>query len=190
MNEAENLDSSEPEVIRHQIEITKASISDKFESLENEVKDTVSEIRSEVRETVDAVKRSFDIRQHVKSYPWTCMGGGVCFGFILSKWLANSMPERLSQYRFPNDSGLGTKHINVSTNGRAQDHQTNKKEDGSLAKIARQLSPEITQLKGLALGILVTMLGELAKNSLPQSLSQKVGDVFESASSKLGMKPV
>jgi ElaB/YqjD/DUF883 family membrane-anchored ribosome-binding protein len=94
----------DPEVIRHQMEETRSSLTDKIERLEQTVTekvhtttaavtDTVESVRGAVRDTVDSVrgtvtgtvetvKETFDVRRYFEKYPWAALGAAVGVGFV------------------------------------------------------------------------------------------------------------
>jgi len=93
----------EPEVIRQQMEETRADLAAKLETLEQHVvntvtgttaavSETVENVKEAVQETVDAVKGSvqsgvesvknaFDVSAQVDRHPWFFMAGSVALGF-------------------------------------------------------------------------------------------------------------
>jgi ElaB/YqjD/DUF883 family membrane-anchored ribosome-binding protein len=104
--------AEEPDVIKHQMEETRADLTQKLETLEHQVvgtvqdatsavsetvqtvKDTVSEtvgsVKEAVTDTVDtvreSVKETFDLRLQVERRPWLMFGGSVALGY-LAGWL-------------------------------------------------------------------------------------------------------
>jgi ElaB/YqjD/DUF883 family membrane-anchored ribosome-binding protein len=103
---------SEPEVIRQQMDETRAALADKLEQLEQQVvgtvqdaADTVESVRTavhdsvetvthSVRHTVDAVSDSIDIPRQVQRHPWPMMLGAAAVGFAGGCWM--SEPRRAS----------------------------------------------------------------------------------------------
>jgi len=105
-------DEQEPEVIRQQMEVQRASLAEKLDTLENKIVETVQGAREAVAETVQTVKESvqssvetvkdtvqssvdtmretFDITQQVQRHPWAMFGGSVALGFAAG-WLVNRM---------------------------------------------------------------------------------------------------
>ena len=91
--------SDSPEVIEQQMERTRASLTTKVSTLENQmvgtlqnatsaVSETVENVKEAVKETVETVKENvrevLDISGHVRAHPWLMVGGaglaGVLFG--------------------------------------------------------------------------------------------------------------
>src|SRR5579885_2433435 len=102
------MDHESPEVIEHEMEQTRASLTDKVAALEQQVlgtiqnaSDTVSNIvdtvKTVVPETLTSVKdtltesvsevsekvrSAFDVSQHTRDYPWAMVGGSTALGFV------------------------------------------------------------------------------------------------------------
>jgi ElaB/YqjD/DUF883 family membrane-anchored ribosome-binding protein len=110
------LAKQEPEVIRSQIEETRSSLTEKLETLEQEVKETVSEAKTAVTETVETVKETventveavkdtvqgtvetvkhtFDLRCQVDRHPWGMMAGSMLTGFLVGTFLPTPWTDR------------------------------------------------------------------------------------------------
>jgi ElaB/YqjD/DUF883 family membrane-anchored ribosome-binding protein len=95
---------NESEVIRQQMEETRASLAEKLETLEQQVvgtvqgttaavtetvdtvkegvQETVETVKNTVQEAVGAVKETFDIPRQVERHPWAMMGGAVALGYV------------------------------------------------------------------------------------------------------------
>ncbi|HTK73944.1 MAG TPA: hypothetical protein VL371_01735 [Gemmataceae bacterium] len=120
-----------PEVIRQQMQVTRASLTDKLEALENKVvgtvegatsavtdtvncvkdavQDTVQSVKGSLHETVDTVKESVNIAHHVERHPWLMFGASVATGYIGGALLFNAAPSRRSArgVRHPGEWGAG-----------------------------------------------------------------------------------
>jgi ElaB/YqjD/DUF883 family membrane-anchored ribosome-binding protein len=125
---------SELEVIHHEMEETRASLADKLEALESQVRgnvesvthaveaaketvestistvqETVSNVQESVKDTVHTVQHSlreaFDVQGHVQRYPWAMMGGAFAVGFLGGALLGPSRPRRSASY---GSSGAGS----------------------------------------------------------------------------------
>jgi hypothetical protein len=120
-----------PEVIRQQMQGTRASLSDKLEALENKVvgtvegatsavtdtvncvkgavQDTVQSVKGSVRDTVDSVKESVNIVHHVERHPWLMFGASLATGYIGGALLFSVAPSRRSArgVRHPEEWGQG-----------------------------------------------------------------------------------
>src|SRR5262245_28343644 len=103
-----------PEVIRRQMEVTRASLTQKLEALEHTVRDakqavtdTIDDARQAVQESaaagkgtvrasVDAVKHALDLEAQVQRHPWPMFGASVAVGFVGERLL-----ERLTEAPAP-----------------------------------------------------------------------------------------
>jgi hypothetical protein len=110
--------SDQPEVIRQQMEETRAALAEKVKTLEHQVVDTVAEantavvetvetvkeavqgtveaVKGTVEDTVESVKNTLDFSQQWDRHPWFMMGGAVALGYLGGCFLgkARSMSSR------------------------------------------------------------------------------------------------
>jgi ElaB/YqjD/DUF883 family membrane-anchored ribosome-binding protein len=196
----------EPDVIRQQIEETRSSLTEKLETLENQVRgtvenakstveDTIEAVRSTVNETVESVKRSVNLEYQVDRHPWAMFGGSVVAGFLVgsflsrrtsrqagqaSRYAAGPMPQSFSSAppapEVPSGNGFGT--------AAAQPAQP-----GLLDRIQHEFHDEIQELKGVAIDAAMGVLRDVVKQSVPQ-MAQQVEHLMNSVTTKLGGKPM
>jgi len=97
---------SELEVIRDEMEQTRANLAEKLGALENQVRETVSGateavsstvegvkgVVESVSETVESVTETFNLSKQVEQHPWMAFGAAVAVGFVASQVL-----DRLTQ---------------------------------------------------------------------------------------------
>jgi len=96
----------ELEVIRDEMEQTRANLADKLGALEEQVRDTVSsasetvsstvegvkDVVSNVTETVENVTDTFNVSKQIEQHPWIVMGVAVAAGFAAAQLLGSSRP--------------------------------------------------------------------------------------------------
>jgi ElaB/YqjD/DUF883 family membrane-anchored ribosome-binding protein len=135
--------ASETEVIKHQMDDTRASLTEKLETLELQVGDTVQGatqavenvkeavqntveiVKESVQETVQTVKDTFDLPSHVRRHPWAMVGGamavGALGGFLLSR--ATAPRRRRPEHEFPlgqqSQAWQAVSQVERHTNGHA-----------------------------------------------------------------------
>jgi ElaB/YqjD/DUF883 family membrane-anchored ribosome-binding protein len=198
-----------PEVIQKEIEQTSTSLKEKVEMLEEQVlgtvkdatetvgdtvesvKDSVAETIQTVKETVhdigDTLRRTFDLRYQVQRHPWPMMGGSVLAGFAAGKLLGRLVggPREVSQngspVRAPSAATLYTS---------APPAAAEPSRPGLFNRLLERVEPEIDKVKGMAIGAVFGLLRDMAKRSLPESLSAKVDEVMNSVTTKLGGEPI
>jgi ElaB/YqjD/DUF883 family membrane-anchored ribosome-binding protein len=118
MDKGSDLSNQRPDEIRHQIEETRSSLTEKLETLEHEVKETVrgatdavvgtvQSVRSTVECTVEAVKgtvestlesvrRTFDVQRQVENHPWAMVGGSIALGYLVGSLAPRRQPSYVS----------------------------------------------------------------------------------------------
>ncbi len=194
----------EPDVIRRQIERTRSDLTEKLETLESQVRgtvknaktsveETIDTVRSTVRETVDGVKRTFDIKYQTRQHPWAMFGGSVAVGFLAGTYLHRLRQAPVSQV-YSGPLGNGYRSQTVASQPAPEPPfppapTPAESKPGFLSKLWHQFDPEIENVKQVAIGAAVGWLRDLAKESFPQ-LAPHIDEVMNSASAKLGGKPI
>lgn len=106
---------SESKVIRRQMAETRASITDKIDRLERELRESVRDASSAVAKTVEnvnstvetvqrsvsttmnSVKRTCDVRRQVAVRPWTMMAGAAALGFAGGRYFQRNRRNEIWQ---------------------------------------------------------------------------------------------
>jgi ElaB/YqjD/DUF883 family membrane-anchored ribosome-binding protein len=134
----------EPEVVRHQMEQTRASLTEKLETLEHQVvgtvrgattavsdavenvkevvQETVDTVKGSVQETVETVKSTFDLRRQVEQHPWAMMGGSVALGCLGGFLLGRARQGRTRTTGPRQAPGRETPWSSARGDGRAQSY--------------------------------------------------------------------
>lgn len=207
---------NESEVIRHQMEETRASLSEKIETLENQVvgtvqgataavSETVESVKEAVQETVSTVQESvqntLDIGHHVDRHPWAMMGGSVALGYLAGCLLgrATSDQARGTQLVSRGDFSNVDWPAADEANGRPSHRSSNGANGKTVAPevkapeknvLLETFGPEIQKLKGLALGTLLGVVRDLVSEAAPEQLRPQLADVVDSITVKLGGDPI
>ncbi|HWY85994.1 MAG TPA: hypothetical protein VNX28_04675 [Gemmataceae bacterium] len=196
------------DVIRNQMEDTRTSLTDKLETLEKQVADsvhvatanvahtvesvtdTVTSVKDSVEETVTAVKDSMrqgvnavkdflDLSQHVQSHPWAMVGGSVVVGYVVGSVLGGRSE---TSHAGTSESRSQPAAANGATNGRHEVFASPSPPSGGLLS---SLAPEISKLKGLALGALVGAVREMIQKAVPPDLGSSLDEIFTSITEKV-----
>ena len=190
-----------PEVIRQQMEETRASLSEKLETLEQQVvgtvqdaraavTDTVETVKEAVHETVESVKDTFDISRQMERHPWAMLGGSIALGYVgglLFEQLEAPQPYATNGHGVP--APVYDRPPNRTTNGATG--ETNGGPDSDHGhSLLRQFEPEIARLKGLAVGAAMSVVRDMISGSIPDPLKPQVRDVMNSLTVKLGGEPI
>jgi ElaB/YqjD/DUF883 family membrane-anchored ribosome-binding protein len=206
---------NELEVTHADLDETRASLSEKLETLEQHVvdsvqgataavSDTVESVKDAVRDTVATVRETLDIPLQVKRRPWGMVGGSIALGFLGGCLLRRRGSDRPSASRsqpaFP-DSPRLTQHRKEIFNGhRSLEEASAKKpiqevsqgprEPGWLGGVNNQFEAEITKLKGLAIGTVLGIVRDLITQSGPEQMKAELANVMDNITVKLGGEPI
>jgi len=166
----------ELEVIRSQMEETRASLAEKLDALENKViggvEDTASAVTATVetvQETVKNVKETLNVRKHVRERPWTMMGGAFGLGFIGGLLL----PKR--------GGAAASAALPPPSAGSLPPDASRPSEGGGL------LAPVLQALKDQALGTVFQAVRDMAVKALPATMAPQVAGWVDEMAAKMGV---
>jgi ElaB/YqjD/DUF883 family membrane-anchored ribosome-binding protein len=183
-------DERELEVIRHQMEGTRASLAEKLDALENQVVGTVQDATETVAETVEdvksavgtvtdkvgeaveSVKEAFNLSEHVRRHPWGMLGGAFATGF-LGGWL-------LGPSRRQDEERATTGPYEPAPFHRPSEPEPEEDSGPSI------LEP----IKGLAIGTLMGVLRHVVTGALPEAMKPDVVGIVDDLTTRIGGKPI
>lgn len=199
-------DTSE-EMIQQQMQETRASLTEKLETLEQKVvgtvenattavnetvdafketvHDTVATVQGGVKDSVDTVKDLFDVPAQVERRPWMMLGGAVAVGYCLGTMLTQRPTSQLapapgSRPSWPNEAG----------NGAARQYRPGDVSPTPAPSEPSIWASEVAKLKGLALGVLFGTARELLVSSMPPHMGEQLKEVVDSVTKKVGGEPL
>jgi ElaB/YqjD/DUF883 family membrane-anchored ribosome-binding protein len=198
----------ELEVIRDQMDETRASLANKLEALESQVRDTVQsatdtvasavdgakevvssvsegakQVVEKVSETVESVKESLSVNHYVEQYPWASLGVAVAAGFVAAQLLPRSTSGRRAQ-----EPPLGAG--GYFTGGQPSPAEPARREESSglgnaLEGIAKTA---VTTVEQLAVGTLMSVVKDLVTSSLPKEWQGDLKRAVDDITTRLGGK--
>jgi ElaB/YqjD/DUF883 family membrane-anchored ribosome-binding protein len=207
---------NESEVIRHQMEDTRSSLTEKLETLETKVVDTVHETTSAVAETVEnvkeavqdtvnqvtdtvhdtvqSVKNTLNIARHVNRHPWPVLCGSVAVGFFLGSFLGRRRSGRGDSSdagktinRAPgNGFARKASHTAPSTASEPVPTSSTPTGPGWLSTLAKTLGPEVDKLKSMAIGTVGGVVRDLVTKAVPAQMGDQLGHLVDDITTKLG----
>jgi len=208
--------ASEPESdvthIHQEIDKTRSDLTDKLQTLEEQVKDTVlnatekvgdtieqvtstvqetvESAKSTVSETVGAVRQTFDLEYQMQVRPLTMLAGSVCVG-LLAGALVGRRTRGRSLGELASSGYRGLSESLSSAGSAAQDYAQRAREQAPslVSQLYHQFEPEIDQLKGLAIGYASAMLRDMIKEAVP-AVRDQVDEFMNKATTKFGGQPV
>lgn len=202
---------NEPEMIRHQMEETRASLQDKLETLEQQVtetvqnaaeaatetvqsvkeavQETVETVRGTVEETVHSVKDTFDLHKQVNDHPWIALTGAAAAGFVAARLLYPQLPQPFftsePMMAGPAAPEVPEPHRNGSTASSGDSHGS-----GLFSGLFQHYGDELAKLRALGVGVAAAAIREMLVTSMAPALAQQVGEIVDSLTVKIGGKPV
>jgi ElaB/YqjD/DUF883 family membrane-anchored ribosome-binding protein len=207
----------ELEVIRDEMEQTRASLADKLGTLENQVRETVSgaseavsstvegvkEVVSNVTDTVESVTETLNISKQVEQHPWAAVGIAVATGFIASQLIGRSSrsdseraAEESRRYE-PTAEPRLTPYLEPAP-APAPTPQPRQEEESSMLSGLESMLPDlkgigntvVSALGGLAVGSVMNVVRDLVVRGLPQEWHGDLTGMVDQVTRQLGGKPL
>lgn len=235
----------EAEVIKEQMEGTRASLAQKLETLENQVVGTIQEttstvsetvqqvkeavtgtvetvkdtvegtvdsVKGTVQDTVETVKETFDLRRQVQRHPWLMFGGAFATGFVAARlmqrygpdmnmpsWQGISsavrhFPDHFSSVTHPSHyTGVGQSAAGYPYESaqppreEAAPRQEAREQGPSLLEtLTSTVAPELSKLKGLAIGAALGLVRDLITQKAPPEIGSQLSHMVDDFTSRVG----
>jgi ElaB/YqjD/DUF883 family membrane-anchored ribosome-binding protein len=208
--------AQEPEAIRQQMSETRAALSEKLETLEHQVVDTVhgattavndtvtnvkeavdctvQTVKDSFRESVQCVKDALDIPEQVQRHPWLMLGGAVACGYLGGRLLLSDSDNQESDCSSRNgtaqNGSAATYPWMTPAHTQPAASEPRPPRHSWLTSLARSLEPELSELKGLAIGSVFALMRDLVKESAPRNMAPSLGEIADKITLKLGGTPI
>jgi len=178
------------ETVTGSVQETVETVKETVEETVETVKDTVEGTIAAVKEGVSAVKEMLDLPAYVDRYPWIALGGSMAAGYLIGEYFSwrNARHSSRSQTTFTaRESTQAPVYTNGhGTDGRAGTETARPKTPSWL----QRLEPELSKLKGLAIGMLMGTIREMVTQSTGEKVGSSLADIIDSATEKLGGTPM
>ncbi len=161
MDTTQGLEGNSPQIIREQIEQTRASLGHKLETLESEVRSSVQDASDSVRERIERLKRVFDVSHQIREHPWVTTAAALGIGYLIGATSWN-VPRSASSRDQPGTEGRGR---------------------GAVDWLQDKLSAETARMKALSYDVGRAVVKGLVLRSLPRHISP-IAERLMSISSK------
>ncbi len=160
------------------------SVRDTMENVTGAVGGAVDDVKETFQDAAECVRQTFDLPRQVDQHPWLMMGGAVAVGFVAGKLLPHAPEAARAVGRAAQASGRLAGSA-LSAAGSAASSA------GSWwGTLESMFGPELGRVKELALGTLFGVIRDVAVQAAPESISRQVREIIDSATSKIGGKPV
>jgi ElaB/YqjD/DUF883 family membrane-anchored ribosome-binding protein len=166
-----------PEEIRQQIDETRTALTEKLETLENEVlgtvhnvtdtvEQTIENVKETVEDTVETVKRTFDLRHQVEEHPWAMLGASFLTG-CLTGTLVEGLRRGNPRGWAPAAESRSTLASAPPQPARSESHApTATKRSSVLTDLMHRFDQEIAEVKELAVKTAVDLFHDFMVQSL------------------------
>ena len=173
-----------PEAIRAQMQSTRAALTGKLGTLEEQVfskvqgatsavTESAEMVKHAVHDTVNGVKNTLNLPLQMQRHPWVFVGSAVCLGYFGARLLSRSGAAQAAA----NACAFDSKAVNGDP-GR-----------GWLTDVKKQFTPEIAKLKGFAISGLLTAIRDVITESAPPATQTALADAIDGITVKLGREP-
>ena len=209
------MDNEPEEVILQQMVETRASLKDKLESLEQQVKetvqgatdavetvketvesvketvgDTVESVKETVGDTVESVKESFNLSKHVQNYPWPAFACATVVGFmggrLLNQARTGDKQDSAASGKVPD--APPSRHRNSNSGSSTPAAQAEGR--GWWDWVADHYKDELNKVKGLAVATVGAVVRDMVTAELAPEFAQRIKDAIDSFTMKLGGEPI
>jgi len=203
---------NELEVIRDEMEQTRANLADKLGALETQVRETVSgateavsstvegvkEVVETVSETVESVTDTFNVSRQVEQHPWMAMGAAVATGFVVAQIIGRVSHPAPVPPPAPAAPELPLQPVAQAQPAAPREQPEEPKKESGLMHSLESMLPDmkgvmntlVGSLGGLAVGSVMGVIRELAANGLPQEWKGEVTKLVDQVTTQLGGKPL
>jgi len=204
---AEKLDLVEHEVLEKVHEATSAAtdvvqeVKSTVETVVDDVKSAAGSVTEGVQETVESVKETLDFRGHIRNHPWLAVSGSFAAGFAgaflfgpsrprsrTSRWAHSSWDSLSSHGEAPTSRPEPARSDYQPQPERAPEPESSSTGDSTLSFLGEAGTEALHKLKGMAVGALMGVLGEVVVRSLPEALKPETSNIFRDLTTRLGGK--
>jgi len=175
----EKLETLEQKVVGT-VENATTTVSETVDAIKDTVHETVASVQEGVKGGVDSVKEIFDVPAHVEKHPWLMVGGSVAVGYCVGTLLMQNS-QREAAPAFSNASMFGNNYAPVP--------QPRSQPAPAPAEPSIWES-EISKLKGLALGMLFGTAREMLLQSVPGHMGEQLKEIVDNVTRKVGGEPL
>jgi ElaB/YqjD/DUF883 family membrane-anchored ribosome-binding protein len=165
------------ETVKDTVEGAVESVQGTVENVTGAVGGAMEGVRDTFAWTADCIRQTFDLPKQVDRHPWLMMGGAAAAGFAAGKLLDRAPQAARALGRAAQAGGRVAESAASAASG-------------LWTTLENSFGAEIHKVKELALGALLGAVRDVVAQAAPSSMSNPIGDIIDSFTSKLGGKPV
>jgi len=172
------------ESVKETVEDVSEKLHDTVEGVTESVQEAVEGVKESFTETVKSVTESLNLKLQAERHPWAVFGGAVAVGALGGFLLGgSSRASRSSGWQPTSTTGTNGSAAAYSPPERAQSADQS---DGAGGWLWEQLSG----LRGLALGAMMSVVRDLAVKALPETVKDKVSEEVDRITKGIGGEPL
>src|SRR5262249_2940670 len=139
--------------------------------------DTVTNIKESIQGTVQGVRDACNVRLQVERHPWPMMAGSVLVGYtagaLLPRLARDGRQRPEPALRRPGQE-RETRH-----EGAPETAPTRTARTSWLGRLGESLAPEISKLRGLALGAVMGVVRDAVKGAAPGKFRSQLHGILD-----------
>jgi len=198
------------EAVTDTVETVKESVENTVGTVKETIQDTVSAVKESVKETVQSVTETFNLRLQAERHPWAVFGGSVVVGALAGYLLGGSRRGRrfrrsADEMRYgsadrpeQHESMLGgaasavghAASSTASTLGNVASGAAQAASGAAGSLFGGWLGEQLSGLKGLAVGTVMGVVRDLAKQVVPENIKERVTEEVDKFTRNLGGEPI
>jgi hypothetical protein len=174
--------------MRRQMDKTLAGLNDKLGALERQVLGTVRT----VKDSVNNVRDTFDVKLQVRRRPWTLLAGATALGFLggfrSSSRGAGHPTQNGKNNGAPPHRAADDEPPRTGANNGTNAARLSAAVPGWGAKWGGRFQPEISALRGVAVGALLELVRDFVTKPAPQPAAGTVRQADKGSNGKAGVR--
>jgi hypothetical protein len=203
----------ETELIKQQMSQTRASLSEKMETLETKVlgtvhnttdtvsqtvqsvgstvRETAHDVRSTAHEILSSVQDAFDLTRQMHQHPWLMLGSSIVAGYVGGRVLDNLERGRLT-FTMPSVAAHPEQLLpsDAELRERIEAQPPARRTTSTFFKsLLDTFAPEMDKLKRTAIGMALGLVRDRVSESVPPQMRENFTELMDRVAVKLGGEP-
>jgi ElaB/YqjD/DUF883 family membrane-anchored ribosome-binding protein len=166
------------------VEAVTGSVQETVSNVKETVAETISAVKDSVHGSVEAVKDVFNLNGQIERHPWAAFGCSLVVGYVVGRSVAGMTGPKVS------DDAKASRPTHRNGRSGLTEAPAMEAEEKPRSHWLSALTPEIDQLKGLAIGAVMDVVREMITEAAPSNLKDDLARIINGVGAKLGGKPL
>jgi len=178
------------------VNTVKETLAGTVNTVKESVTGTVNTVKESVTDSVQSVKDALDITGYVDKHPWLVMGGCVAVGYALGSMLPSASGHHTTSGSTSTPGSLYEPPASPPSSSSAwgatsaAPTSTGSESRSWTSFVPDSWMPLIDKLKGLAIGTMSGVIGEMVMKAVPENIKSEVTQLLDDATQRLGGTPL